>query len=68
MTILIIILFYIQYKKKMEHNNWKKAVVRQSFEFDYSFFDDIKVTLDLDRQRSKDVNNWKISARSPLKV
>ena len=38
----------------------------QSLKFDYNFFGDIKVNLDL--ESSVDVDNWRISARSPLKV
>ena len=63
-----IVIIFLQYKKKMEYNNWEKAVDTQSFEFDYSFFDNIKVTLDLGLQSHLEVDNWKISARSSLEV
>ena len=52
----------------MEYDNWEKAVDTQSFEFDCSSFDDIKVTLDLDLQSHLEVDNWKISAQSSLTV
>ena len=52
---------------KMKHK-WKMDVDTQCFKFDYNFFDDIKVTLDLPSSLDVDDHNWTISARSPLKV
>ena len=59
----VYLFLYMQYKKKM--NNWKKADDTQCFEFEYNFFHDIKVTLDLQNYLAK---NWNISAQSPLEV
>ena len=57
----------MQYKMKMKHK-WKMDVDTQCFKFDYNFFHDIKVTLDLPSSLDVDDHNWTISARSPLKV
>ena len=48
----------------MKHS-WTEDNDAQCFNFDYNFFNGIKVTLDL--QSSSDVK-WKIIARSKLKV
>ena len=55
----------MQYKQKMRPN-WRMDVDTQCFKFDYNLIDDIKVTLDL--QSGLEVDKWRISPRSSLKV
>ena len=45
---------------------WKMDNSTRGFQFEYRFFDDIKIALVL--PSSLEVDNWKISPKSSLKV